>query len=157
MRVYDLCNYRNSLSHVIPQAVIDRPPSAELAPGQLDQDSLPPYETLDEILNRYVERDWSIADIVNDGFDEAMVRRVAAMVIRNEYKRRQGAPGVRVTSRAFGRDRRYPITSGWHEERLVMNLVNEWEDRYLIHQAAFQKRPEFSQYQIARLRVDFLR
>ena len=116
MRVYDLCRYRNTLSYAIPQAVIDRPPSAELAPGQLDQDSLPPYEFLDEILMRYVERDWSIADIVEDGFDEAIVRRVAAMVIRNEYKRRQGAPGVRVTSRAFGRDRRYPITSGWHEE-----------------------------------------
>lgn len=116
MRVYDLCNYRNSLSYAIPQAVIDRPPSAELAPGQLDQDSLPPYEVLDEILVRYIERDWSIAEIVKDGFDETVVRRVAAMVIRNEYKRRQGAPGVRVTSRAFGRDRRYPITSSWHEE-----------------------------------------
>ena len=74
------------------------------------------YDLLDRILYHYIEQDWSISDIVADGFDESVVRRVAAMVIRNEYKRRQGAPGVRVTSRAFGRDRRYPITSGWHED-----------------------------------------
>lgn len=117
-RVYELCNYRNAISMAIPQAVIDRAPSAELAPGQLDQDSLPAYELLDQILYHYIEQDWSIADIVSDGFDETVVRRVAAMVIRNEYKRRQGASGVRVTSRAFGRDRRYPITSGWHEESI---------------------------------------
>jgi NAD+ synthetase len=115
-RVNELCVYRNSISPAVPQAVIDRPPSAELAPGQLDQDSLPEYAVLDQILAYYVERDWSVTDIVNAGFDEVVVRRVAAMVIRNEYKRRQGAPGVRVTSRAFGRDRRYPITSGWHED-----------------------------------------
>ena len=115
-RVYELSSYRNSISAAIPQAVIDRPPSAELAPGQLDQDSLPEYELLDQILYHYIEQDWSIARIVSAGFDEAVVRRVAAMVIRNEYKRRQGAPGVRITSKAFGRDRRYPITSGWHEE-----------------------------------------
>jgi len=115
-RVYDLSSYRNTVSDAIPQAVIDRPPSAELAPDQLDQDSLPEYDLLDQILYHYIEQDWSISDIVADGFDESVVRRVAAMVIRNEYKRRQGAPGVRVTSRAFGRDRRYPITSGWHED-----------------------------------------
>jgi len=115
-RVYDLSIYRNSVSAAIPQAVIDRPPSAELAPDQLDQDSLPEYDLLDQILYHYIEQDWSISDIVADGFDESVVRRVAAMVIRNEYKRRQGAPGVRITSRAFGRDRRYPITSGWHED-----------------------------------------
>ena len=114
-RVYDLSTYRNTVSASIPQAVIDRPPSAELAPDQLDQDSLPEYDLLDQILYHYIEQDWSISDIVADGFDESVVRRVAAMVIRNEYKRRQGAPGVRITSRAFGRDRRYPITSGWHE------------------------------------------
>ncbi len=91
-RVYDLSSYRNTLSPAIPQAVIDRPPSAELAPGQLDQDSLPEYDLLDQILYHYIEQDWSIADIVAAGFDEAVVRRVAAMVIRNEYKRRQGAP-----------------------------------------------------------------
>jgi len=115
-RVYDLSTYRNTVSAAIPQAVIDRPPSAELAPDQLDQDSLPEYDLLDQILYNYIEQDWSISDIVADGYDESVVRRVAAMVIRNEYKRRQGAPGVRVTSRAFGRDRRYPITSGWHED-----------------------------------------
>jgi len=115
-RVYALSTYRNTISPVIPQMVIDRPPSAELAPGQLDQDSLPEYDLLDQILYHYVEQDWSIAEIVNTGFDEAVVRRIASMVIRNEYKRRQGAPGVRITSKAFGRDRRYPITSGWHEE-----------------------------------------
>ena len=117
-RVYDLSTYRNTISPAIPQAVIDRPPSAELAPGQLDQDSLPEYDLLDQILYHYIEQDWSIADIVSAGFDETVVRRVAAMVIRNEYKRRQGAPGVRITSKAFGRDRRYPITSGWHEESI---------------------------------------
>lgn len=121
-RVNALCVYRNSISPAVPQAVIDRPPSAELAPGQLDQDSLPEYAVLDQILAYYVEQDCSIADIVNAGFDETIVRRVAAMVIRNEYKRRQGAPGVRVTSKAFGRDRRYPITSGWHEEVVKNNL-----------------------------------
>ncbi len=118
VRTYALSRYRNTISPVIPQAVIDRAPSAELAPGQLDQDSLPEYELLDQILSRYIEQDWSIADIVAEGFEESVVRRVAAMVLRNEYKRRQGAPGVRITSRAFGRDRRYPITSGWHEESI---------------------------------------
>jgi NAD+ synthase (glutamine-hydrolysing) len=123
-RVYELCDYRNTISAAIPQAVIDRPPSAELAPGQLDQDSLPEYDLLDQILHHYIERDWSIAEIVSEGFEEAVVRRVAAMVLRNEYKRRQGAPGVRITSKAFGRDRRYPITSGWHEE----SIYKTWSD-----------------------------
>jgi NAD+ synthase (glutamine-hydrolysing) len=113
MRVYALSDYRNSLSPAIPEAVIHRQPSAELRPDQSDQDSLPPYEELDQVLSRYVEKDWSIADIVEDGFDEAMVRRVAGLVLLNEYKRRQAPPGVRITHRAFGRDRRYPITSGW--------------------------------------------
>ncbi len=117
-RVYALSSFRNTLSPAIPQAVIDRPPSAELAPDQLDQDSLPAYEILDQILYHYIEQDWSIADIVAAGFEEEVVRRVAGMVIKNEYKRRQGASGVRITSRAFGRDRRYPITSGWHEESI---------------------------------------
>jgi len=115
-RVYELSTYRNTISAAIPQAVIDRPPSAELAPDQLDQDSLPEYDLLDQILYHYIEQDWSIAEIVAAGFEEAVVRRVAGMVLLNEYKRRQGAPGVRITSKAFGRDRRYPITSGWHEE-----------------------------------------
>jgi NAD+ synthase (glutamine-hydrolysing) len=117
-RVYKLSSYRNTLTPAIPQAVIDRPPSAELAPGQLDQDSLPEYHVLDEILYHYIEQDWSIADIVSAGYEEAVVRRVAGMVIKNEHKRRQSAPGVRITSRAFGRDRRYPITSGWREESI---------------------------------------
>ncbi len=114
-RVYDLCRWRNQLSPAIPQAVIDRPPSAELRPDQKDQDSLPAYEILDQVLHRFVDQDWTIHDIVAEGFDEAMVRRVAGMVLMNEYKRRQGAPGTRITSRGFGRDRRYPITSGWRE------------------------------------------
>ena len=115
-RVYELSHYRNTISAAIPQAVIDRPPSAELAPDQLDQDSLPEYELLDRVLYHYIEQDWSISEIVAEGYEESVVRRVAAMVIRNEYKRRQGAPGVRINSRALGRDRRYPITSGWHED-----------------------------------------
>ncbi|MGK2925248.1 MAG: NAD+ synthase [Lysobacterales bacterium] len=115
MRVYQLARYRNSISPVIPQQVIERPPSAELRPGQSDQDSLPPYEVLDQVLQRYVEQDWSVARIIEDGFDEAMVRRVARLVLLSEYKRRQAPPGVRITHRAFGRDRRYPITSGWKE------------------------------------------
>jgi len=119
MRVYALARYRNSLSPAIPEAVISRPPSAELRPDQADQDSLPPYEELDEVLSRYVEKDWSIAEIVADGFDETMVRRVAGLVLLNEYKRRQAPPGVRVTHRAFGRDRRYPITSGWKGRELT--------------------------------------
>jgi len=119
MRVYELSRYRNSLSPAIPESVITRPPSAELRPDQSDQDSLPPYETLDEILSRYVEHDWSISEIVEDGYDEAIVRRVAGLVLMNEYKRRQAPPGVRVTHRAFGRDRRYPITSGWKSTELT--------------------------------------
>jgi len=113
--VFRLARYRNSVSPVIPQRVIDRPPSAELAPDQKDEDSLPPYPVLDAILERYVEQDQCIEDIVAAGFDEETVRRVVLMVDRNEYKRRQGAPGVRITRRAFGRDRRYPITSGFNK------------------------------------------
>lgn len=111
--VFRLAQYRNSISPVIPQRVIDRPPSAELAPAQKDTDSLPPYEILDAILERYVERDQCLEEIVAAGYDESTVRRVIRLVDRNEYKRRQAAPGVRITRRAFGRDRRYPITSGF--------------------------------------------
>lgn len=116
--VYALCEYRNTRSPAIPQGVIDRPPSAELAPNQLDQDKLPPYPVLDAIITRYVEQDQSIGEIVAAGFDEAVVRKVAGMVLASEYKRRQGAPGTRITRRAFGRDRRYPITSGWRDSGL---------------------------------------
>jgi NAD+ synthase (glutamine-hydrolysing) len=111
--VYKLAEYRNRQGAVIPQRVLDRPPSAELAPDQKDEDSLPPYEMLDPVLEMYIEQDCSIEDIVAAGFDEEIVRRVAMLVDRNEYKRRQAPPGVRITHRAFGRDRRYPITSGY--------------------------------------------
>ncbi len=111
--VYRLAAYRNRIKPVIPERVIARPPSAELKPDQKDTDSLPPYDTLDPILERYVERDQSVEEIVKAGFDADTVRRVAAMVDRNEYKRRQAPPGVRITPRAFGRDRRYPVTSGY--------------------------------------------
>lgn len=116
--VYRLARYRNTAyqqpaSEVIPQAVIDRAPSAELAPGQVDQDSLPPYEVLDQILELYVEQDYSAASIIARGFDEAQVKRVLRLVDLNEYKRRQSPVGVRLTRRGFGRDRRYPITNAW--------------------------------------------
>jgi len=109
--VYALSRYRNTLGTVIPERVITRPPSAELRPDQVDQDSLPEYDVLDAILKRFVEEDESDAQIIAAGFDEQVVRRVIKMVVRNEYKRRQAAPGVRITPRAFGRDRRFPITS----------------------------------------------
>jgi NAD+ synthase (glutamine-hydrolysing) len=115
MRVYELANYRNRISPAIPETVISRAPSAELRPDQSDQDALPPYRDLDEILRRYVEQDWSVEQIVAAGFEEQVVRRIARLVLINEYKRRQAPPGVRVTHRAFGRDRRYPITSGWRD------------------------------------------
>jgi NAD+ synthase (glutamine-hydrolysing) len=114
-RVYALARYRNALSPAIPEEVITRPPSAELRADQTDQDSLPPYEVLDQILERYVELDWSVSQIIEDGFDETTVRRVARLVLLSEYKRRQAPPGTRITHRAFGRDRRYPITSGWKD------------------------------------------
>jgi NAD+ synthase (glutamine-hydrolysing) len=98
----------------IPPEVIDRPPSAELRDNQTDQDSLPPYDELDAILERFIEREQSQAEIVTQGFDADVVRRVVRLVLLNEFKRRQSAPGPRVTTRAFGRERRYPITSGWH-------------------------------------------
>jgi NAD+ synthase (glutamine-hydrolysing) len=111
--VYELCRYRNTLSPVIPQRVIDRPPSAELAPDQKDEDSLPPYDVLDQILERYIERDMSANAIIAEGYAAETVHRVIRLVDINEYKRRQAPVGVRITTKAFGRDRRYPITSGW--------------------------------------------
>ncbi|SFU26899.1 NAD+ synthase [Xenorhabdus koppenhoeferi] len=111
--VFALSEYRNTVSPAIPQRVIDRPPSAELAPDQLDQDSLPPYDMLDAILEGYVEKDKSVADLVAEGFDEAIVRKVIRLVDINEYKRRQAPIGPRITQRDFGKDRRYPITSGF--------------------------------------------
>lgn len=109
--VYELAVWRNTQGHVIPQRTIDKPPSAELAEGQQDSDSLPPYEVLDGILERYIEDDMGAAEIVAAGFDEDLVRRVVTMVDAAEYKRRQSAPGVKITVRAFGKDRRLPITN----------------------------------------------
>ena len=111
--VYELAKYRNTISQVIPERVITREPSAELRPDQIDQDSLPPYEILDPILELYVEQDCPPKDIVEQGYSPEDVSQVIRMVDRNEYKRRQAAPGVRITKRAFGRDRPYPITSGF--------------------------------------------
>jgi NAD+ synthase (glutamine-hydrolysing) len=111
--VYRLARYRNGISRVIPDRVLTRAPSAELRPDQTDQQSLPPYDVLDPILQRHIESDESIAEIVAAGYPAEEVRRVVRMVDRNEYKRRQAPPGVRITCRAFGRDRRYPITSGF--------------------------------------------
>jgi NAD+ synthase (glutamine-hydrolysing) len=112
-QVYALSRWRNQRSPGIPENTITRAPSAELKPGQTDQDSLPPYDTLDAILRLYVEEDRSIAEIAREGFDEALVRRVARMVDLAEYKRRQSPPGIKITPRAFGRDRRLPITNRW--------------------------------------------
>lgn len=111
--VFRLARYRNTVSQVIPERVITRPPSAELAPDQKDEDSLPGYDVLDQILNLYVERDFSADAIVAEGFDRADVERVIRLVDINEYKRRQAPIGVRITERGFGKDRRYPITNGW--------------------------------------------
>ena len=111
--VYELSNYRNSVEKVIPERIITRAPSAELAPDQVDEDSLPPYEILDPILEKFVELDYTLEEIVAEGFGEEVVRYVIRMVLRNEYKRRQSPPGVKITSRAYGKDRRYPITSGF--------------------------------------------
>lgn len=109
--VYKLCNYRNIISKVIPQRIITRPPSAELRANQLDQDSLPPYEVLDGIIEAYVEDDFGQENIVALGYPVADVNRVIAMIDRNEYKRRQSPVGVRITHKGFGKDRRYPITA----------------------------------------------
>ncbi len=109
--VYELARYRNSLEPVIPVEILTKPPSAELRPDQRDEDSLPPYELLDPILDMYVVEDMSVDEIVARGFPRAIVRRVAELVDRNEYKRRQGPPGIKITPRAFGKDRRMPITN----------------------------------------------
>jgi NAD+ synthase (glutamine-hydrolysing) len=113
MLVYRLAAYQNAGGRVIPQRVIDRPPSAELRPNQKDSDSLPSYDVLDAILEAFIEEDLSVDEIEARGFDRATVGRVLDMVKRNEYKRRQAPPGVRVSRRAFGRDWRYPITNGY--------------------------------------------
>ncbi len=113
--VYALCHDRNERagSDLIPSSIIEKPPSAELRPEQLDTDSLPAYDLLDPILQGYVEDDRSIAELEEEGYDPALVRRVACLVDSNEYKRRQAPPGVRVSPKAFGKDRRLPITNRW--------------------------------------------
>ena len=115
LMVFELAEWRNEQQKIIPQRVIDRPPSAELREDQKDEDSLPPYATLDPILERYIELDQSPAEIIESGFDAETVKQIVSLVDRNEYKRRQAAPGVRISKRAFGRDRRYPITSAYKE------------------------------------------
>ena len=109
--VWRLSRYRNTVSEVIPERIITRPPSAELRADQCDQDSLPPYEILDAIMERYVEQDMAPRDIVAAGYAESDVRLVVRLIDRSEYKRRQSPPGIRITPRGFGRDRRYPITN----------------------------------------------
>ena len=115
--VYNLANFRNSISSVIPQNTIDKEPSAELRPNQLDKDSLPEYELLDEILRMYIEEDSSSEKIISKGIDENIVYDVLSKVDRNEYKRKQVAPGVKLTEKAFGKDRRMPITNTYIRER----------------------------------------
>jgi NAD+ synthase (glutamine-hydrolysing) len=116
--VYQLCRWRNQHGHsqpVIPESIIDKPPSAELRPDQTDQDTLPPYETLDPIVKAYVEEDYSLPEMVAMGHDETSVRQVISSVDRNEYKRRQAPPGVKITPRAFGKDRRLPIVNRYRQ------------------------------------------
>ncbi|HEX2155276.1 MAG TPA: NAD+ synthase [Acidimicrobiia bacterium] len=113
--LYRLAEWRNSQGKAIPQDTIDKPPSAELRPDQTDQDTLPPYSLLDQILDAYIEDDLGVDEIIADGFDPEVVHRVLQMVDRSEYKRRQAAPGVKITVKAFGKDRRLPITNRFRE------------------------------------------
>lgn len=114
--VYRLAKYRNAIREVIPERVITRPPSAELRPDQVDQDSLPDYDILDEIIKAYVREDKSIDEMLEMGLPEEAIRQAIRLIDRSEYKRRQAAPGIKITPRAFGRDRRYPITNGYQEK-----------------------------------------
>jgi NAD+ synthase (glutamine-hydrolysing) len=113
--VYDLARLRNRMGRnaIIPKRILDKPPSAELKPDQRDEDSLPPYSVLDPILKAYVEEDRSIEEIIDMGFDRKTVARIITMVDRSEYKRRQAPIGIKITHRAFGKDRRMPITNGY--------------------------------------------
>ena len=118
--VFALSSWRNTQprpdgtdGETIPERTITKPPSAELRPGQLDEDSLPPYEVLDAIIEGLIEQDRTVEDVAADGFDEALVREVLRMIDRAEFKRRQSAPGPKITNRAFGRERRVPITNDW--------------------------------------------
>ena len=121
-KVYELCKWRNKhcearflgpKGEVIPAAIIDKVPSAELRPDQSDQDNLPPYDELDDILNCLIEQELSNEEIVDRGHNEELVKRIRSLLYLAEYKRRQGPPGVKITGKAFGRDRRYPITNGY--------------------------------------------
>lgn len=112
-QVYQLATYRNTLSPVIPANIIKRAPTAELAPNQKDQDTLPPYEMLDKILQRYLNEEQSAEQIVAAGFEDAIVKKIIDMIHKNEHKRRQAPLGPRINHTAFGRDRRYPVTSGF--------------------------------------------
>jgi NAD+ synthase len=127
MQVYALCEWRNKnrgkdflgpRGEVIPPRVTAKAPTAELRPNQKDEDSLPPYEVLDGILDCLIEKECALKEIVAEGYDRKTVERVAALVYKAEYKRRQSAPGVKVTGKSFGRDRRYPITNGFKEGKL---------------------------------------
>ena len=123
--VYKLANYRNSLSkkNIIPQSIIQRPPSAELRPNQTDQDSLPEYIELDSILNLYIENDNNVNEIISKGHDKNTVKDIIKLVDKNEYKRRQSAPGIKVTSKNFGRDRRMPIANNY--TKFIFNNIHK--------------------------------
>jgi len=114
--VYKLCDYKNAAAgkDIIPKQIIAKPPSAELRPGQTDQDSLPPYDLLDAILEEFVEKDKTLKEIIAQGYDREIVKKVARLVDINEYKRRQAPPGIKITNKAFGKDRRMPITNKYH-------------------------------------------
>ncbi len=140
--VFELAKYRNSISEtpVIPERVITRPPSAELRPDQKDQDSLPAYEVLDAILYSYIEEDMSQDDIIAKGFDKAVVEKVIRLVDRNEYKRRQGAIGPRISSRAFTRERRYPIMNGWTPRCCRAGPAQQFAEALMLEQTRFIKK-----------------
>ena len=113
IKVFEVSRYCNRDREIIPVRIIERPPSAELREEQKDEDSLPPYDILDGILDLYIEKEYSIAEIIARGYEKETVYRIVRLVDINEYKRRQAPPGVRITPKGFGRDRRYPITSGF--------------------------------------------
>lgn len=115
--IYELARWRNKDGAVIPQNSIDKPPSAELRPDQKDSDSLPPYELMDAVLERHIESDEGLSEMVAAGYDDALVSRIVRMVATNEYKRRQAAPGVKITTKAFGKDRRLPITNAYQKSK----------------------------------------
>jgi NAD+ synthase (glutamine-hydrolysing) len=112
-KVYALAHYRNSLSFIIPTRVLTRAPSAELREHQKDQDSLPPYEELDALLFAYIEKGASQKELLHQGFSKEIVEKILSLIQKNEHKRKQAPPGIRISTRAFGRDWRYPITSQW--------------------------------------------